>query len=610
MSRCATLALAAILAIPAVCAAEWTEIRSANFRFIGDARERDIREIAARLEQFREVLRHIDPGMTADSPVPTVVFVFADMKTFAPYQPVSAGRRVSNVAGYFQAADIVNYIAISADGGPAAIRLIFHEYTHFLVSNSFGEMPAWFTEGVAQLYETLLIRDEGRTAIVGTPLPQNLALLSQRSLMPLEELVGVRETLSVLHERSDTSVFYAQSWALLHYLMLGDPGRNRQLREYVARIARGELPEPAFDAVFGADARTIQRDVAGYARQLQFAGRLFPFDDRVIQSEIPPGRPLADEEAEAYLADLLARTQRRSEARQRLEKLLAADPGNAHAAFVLGWLELHESRLDVALPLLERAAASRPGDAAIQGALGMARYERARRFSSDRASLEAELARAREALTRAVTLDGRVAPVLATLADVETASTGDFERARELIDIAVALAPARLEYKLARAETLLRLQEVDAAREQLEALAARDPSLPTTSPARELLNHLTGAEVSGEPVAGVRRPALRIVQEGERRVYGRFVRVECGGPIVQFHVATDEGMLRFTEVLGGVQVIAYAPAAPSFSCGNVRNPPVVLATYRPGSPGAQAGGADMVHGVVVALEIVPEGFVP
>lgn len=606
MLRCATLSLAAILAVPAVCAAEWTEIRTANFRFIGDAREPEIRQIAASLEQFRAVLRRIDPGLTADSPVPTIVFVFADMRSFAPYQPVSAGTRLASVTGYFQAADTVNYIAMAADGGPAAIRLIFHEYTHFLVSNSFGEMPAWFAEGIAQLYETLLIRDEGRTAIVGTPLPQTLTLLAQRSLMPLEELVGVTEALSVLHGRAESTIFYAQSWALVHYLLLGDPARKEQLRDYVARVARGEAPRSAFDTVFGADARQIHRDVAGYARQLQFAGRLFSLGKETAQTEVLAGRRLADEEAEAYLADLLARTGRPSEARDRLQALLQANPGNAPAAAALGWLELRESRLDVALPLLERAAAARPDDAAIQGALGMARYERARRYSLDRGALNAELLRAREALMRAVQLDGSVAPVLATLADTETAVTGDFKQALALIERAVALAPARLEYKLARAEALLRMREVEPARAELELLAARDPSLPTTAPARDLLNRLTGASPGGEPILGVRRPALRIVREGERRVQGRFVRMECSGPIAELHVETPEGVLRFTEVLGGVQVIAYTQAAGSFSCGNVPNPPLVLATYRPRPSSDPAA----VHGVVVALEIVPDGFTP
>lgn len=37
-------------------AAEWTRLKSANFTFVGDASERQIRRVAQQLEQFREVM--------------------------------------------------------------------------------------------------------------------------------------------------------------------------------------------------------------------------------------------------------------------------------------------------------------------------------------------------------------------------------------------------------------------------------------------------------------------------------------------------------------------------------------------------------------------------
>jgi tetratricopeptide (TPR) repeat protein len=612
MAKCVILIVG--LMMPELAAADWIEVRTANFRFVGDAGERDIREIARKLEQFREALRHAAPELPRASPVPTIVVVFSGMRAFGPYQPLRDGRRVSAVAGFFQAADTVNYIAMTADGGPAAVRLVFHEYTHFLTANGLGETPAWFAEGLAQLYETTEVRDDGRAAIVGTPLLEHLSLLSGRAMMPIDRLMAVADTVSVLHADTGSSVFYAQSWALMHYLMLGNPVRTGQLRAYVAGLRRGDTPEAAFQTAFGADARQIEQEVARYVRQMQFAGRIYPLDAGVSGGEIPRGRPMATAEAEAYLADLLARTGREGEARMRLRALLDSDPDHARAAAALGWLELRASRLDVALPLLERAAALAPDDAPIVGAFGMALYEQARRDSSDRAALDAALSRSRDVLARAVALDGDAAPTLAALADVEAATGGDLERAHDLIDKAVALAPARLAYRLSLAEALLRLGDPDGAREHLESLAARSPNLSTTRAARELLHRITGVApiTAGAPFPSATRPALRLVREGERRVTGRFVRMDCGGPIVQFHVQTETGLLRLEEVLGGVQVIAYRPAPGSWGCGAVADAPRVLATYRPvasGTPGSDAS-VRPVDGVIVSMEIVPEGFVP
>lgn len=610
MLRRAAVVLLAALLTPTASAAEWLEVRTANFRFIGDAPERDIQEIASRLEQFREVLRRAAPGLTPTSPVPTIVVVFSGMRSFGPYQPLRDGRRVSTIAGFFQAADTVNYIATTATGGPAAIRLVFHEYAHFLIANRLGETPAWFSEGMAQLYETTEIRDDGHTAIVGMPLAQHIPVLTQRAMMPLEQLMAATDALTMLHASAGPSMFYSQSWALMHYLMLGSPARARQLRTYIDALERGDTPESAFAEVFGGDTGSLSDEVGRYVRGMKFGGRLFPFADAVTGGDIPPARRMADAEAEAYLADLLARTGREDEARARLEALLETNPDNGRAAASLGWLELRGSRPDAALPLLRRAAALRPDDAAIVGAFGMALYEQARRGSSDRASADAAFARARMVLARAVALDVPAAPTLVALADVETALGGDLLRARDLMAQAVALAPSRQEYRLALAEALLRVGDRESAREQLDLLAARSATLTTTVRAQQLLVAMGGSP--GSPVSadlpGRSRPALRIVRDGERRVLGQFVRMECGGRFVQFLIETDTGALRLDEVLGGVQVIAYRPAPPTMSCGAIAGAPRVLATYRPVTPGAP--GSAGVDGVVVAIEILPEGFVP
>src|SRR5689334_6587484 len=94
--------------------AKWTQVRSANFLFVGDASEGQIRRIAQKLEQFREVMLRALPGVTAASPVPTVVLVFATDRSLKPVAPLFNGSPVE-VAGYFQPGEDRNYIAIDAE---------------------------------------------------------------------------------------------------------------------------------------------------------------------------------------------------------------------------------------------------------------------------------------------------------------------------------------------------------------------------------------------------------------------------------------------------------------------------------------------------------------
>ena len=53
--------------------ADWTRLRSANFTFVGDASERQIRRVAQQLEQFREVMVRVLPEASVGSPAPIVV---------------------------------------------------------------------------------------------------------------------------------------------------------------------------------------------------------------------------------------------------------------------------------------------------------------------------------------------------------------------------------------------------------------------------------------------------------------------------------------------------------------------------------------------------------
>jgi hypothetical protein len=53
----------------------WTSVRSKNFFLIGNASEKDIKDVATRLEQFRDVFIRLMPGIKFNSPVPTTVVV-------------------------------------------------------------------------------------------------------------------------------------------------------------------------------------------------------------------------------------------------------------------------------------------------------------------------------------------------------------------------------------------------------------------------------------------------------------------------------------------------------------------------------------------------------
>src|SRR4029453_18949044 len=111
------IALAVFVLAPGVQPAQakdtWTEVRSKNFTLIGNAAEKDIRQVANRLEQFRTVFGLLFPSVKLNSPVPTTVIVF---KSNGSYKPFKVN---PNASGYFQPGEDVNYVTLTSEKSSA-----------------------------------------------------------------------------------------------------------------------------------------------------------------------------------------------------------------------------------------------------------------------------------------------------------------------------------------------------------------------------------------------------------------------------------------------------------------------------------------------------------
>ena len=196
----------------------WTSVHSKNFTLVGNASEKDIRLVANRLEQFRDVFTRLFAGAKFDTPVPTTVIVFKSMSAYKPFN-------LGNNAGYFQKGEDVNYISLTSDATQNPFSVIYHEYVHQLVDNTSGNVPTWFNEGLAEYYSTFAI-EEDRKVHLGELIPYHLETLREEKLLPLRMLFAVDQYSPYYNESGKRGVFYAESWALVHYLILGNGGQR------------------------------------------------------------------------------------------------------------------------------------------------------------------------------------------------------------------------------------------------------------------------------------------------------------------------------------------------------------------------------------------------
>ena len=453
--RRATVAIAVVLAIAAGAAAAdppWTLLRSEHLTVIGQESSKTLRRIAVELEQFRAVVGGLIQHAQRPLPLPTHVYVFDSRKQLQPFQPVRGGR-VAALGGYFHHDAEVNDIALALEGYDESAPVVFHEYTHLLVANAARSVPVWLNEGLAEYYSTYALEADGTQAHIGRPIAHHVALLRKR-FIPLSQLIAVDAESALYNEGERRSIFYAEAWALTHFLMIEMPDGPAAINAYASAVARGDTPDDAFRGAFGSAPADVERLLRRYIQQLKFRSIVLTMAERP-SAEVPErGRDMSAGEAGAWLGDLQRRIGRRAEATARIETAARAEPDGSMPELALGLLRLDQGRADEAWAAFESAVAAAPEDFFAQFSYGVSRlrHQAAAAAADGGARSAPSIARARDALARAAAINPSSSEAFAWLAYAEMIGQGRLREARAAIERAIELAPGRVDYRLRYAD--------------------------------------------------------------------------------------------------------------------------------------------------------------
>ena len=201
------------------------------------------------------------------------------------------------------------------------MRGVFHEYAHLLISNISDVVPVWLNEGLAEFHSTLDVTPDGREVLIGKAVPGHVQLLNGQRLLPLEELLKIKQDSPLYNEGERRLTFYAQSWGLTHLILLGQPPRRDKLAAYLDRLASG-TPDLDLAGAFGAD--RIDRELNEYTGRSAFTAYRIKFPEKLGTFDNAAVTPMHPADAEAVLANFLVQ-QRNDEALQRLDGLPPAD---------------------------------------------------------------------------------------------------------------------------------------------------------------------------------------------------------------------------------------------------------------------------------------------
>lgn len=430
--------LASLVALTSAieAAPRWSSVRTESLTVIGDTGPGALRDVARRLEQFRLALGSVIAGAQRPPTLPTLVYVFGSRSSLQPFLPQRDGRPAA-LRGYFHR-DADGYaIAMSVDDHDDETSIVFHEYAHLLLQRG-RTLPIWLNEGLAEYFSTFALTARGRTADIGRPVARHVRLLRERFL-PVAALLSVNAQSELYDESERRSVFYAEAWALTHYLMTEMPDGPASIARYIAAPEPERSTDERFRDAFGMTAADLEPRLKEYVANTTFRSRIYTLPARLDDEGAGSARALTPAEAAAWLGDLQRRIGRPADAAIRIDAALRSDPKSAAIQLAVGRLQLDQSRTADAIESLSRAVAIDPSSATAFAWLAYAHMSIGRVVEARTAiarALELEPSRPDFRLRDAdiAVLEGDVARARAVLLEVMADDAAVAARARERLN--------------------------------------------------------------------------------------------------------------------------------------------------------------------------------
>ncbi|MEQ1760613.1 MAG: hypothetical protein ABL986_20065 [Vicinamibacterales bacterium] len=234
---------------------------------VGDVDQGRLRFLARTLEQFRLTTTAVFPDRALQTELPLTVVVLSPGRKL-DYDPTRSG----NVGGYYTNVFGRDFIVVlSTTFSGSDFRTILHEYQHLIARANWPALPRWANEGIAEFYSTFEPSERGQQFDFGHPIGDHLTQLKTAGSVPLETFLTDDFKSIRMNEVRRVGVFYAQSWALVHFFQYGQEGRwTRTFSPFLAAVGSGQNVMEAFRQHVTPDVKAFERAFEGYIRGDRF----------------------------------------------------------------------------------------------------------------------------------------------------------------------------------------------------------------------------------------------------------------------------------------------------------------------------------------------------
>jgi len=583
--RAMSIACLLLLAFSSALRAEhhenWIEIKSPHYTIYSNSGEHDGRRVAAQFEEIRALFEQSFSKLKVDFGKPTVVYVLKDENSLKLLMPsYGQNKNAMRIAGQYHLSNDKNFAVVRADvtgTGTNPYHVMYHEWAHGLFRLNYRGLPLWLDEGLAEYWGGSDIDNkEGR---VGMADPAQLRVLQQNPFIPIATLVSIDATSPLYNTRDHAGMFYAESWAIVHYLSIAPEVRDQHLLDkYLAALQATDDPIEAANRSFG-DLKKLGEKLEAYTRQSAFLYQRMAVNSNISEKDFA-ARRLSPAEGLVAQADYLLHTNHLPEAIEILHEAEKLDDKVLHLHDELGFYHFAKADFDNSLREFDLAIAGDPNDATAYYYKASIPY---RKTGYTRETTPPMIAN----LEKAISLQPNFAPAHAFLCIAYTQSPDTRAKAFAEAKKAMDLEPGNLAYFIDAGRALVATNDLANAKKvadtaQKVATWPRDrvmaanfqktvnAKMNSSADADRSATAADPAAASGEgATAGAARPSQK---------EGQITELICGHPpSVMFTLkAGDEQFLFHVKDIAKIKVVDAGDSAGYTTCGQWKDRKAVV----------------------------------
>jgi tetratricopeptide (TPR) repeat protein len=363
----------------------WIRISSSHFSVVTDADLDKGRDALVRFEQMRAAYGQLLARNRISMPEPVDIVALRSDEEYSKVVPNRQGQTIA--AGFFLPGDDRYYFVLNLSNKESWLA-ISQDFARIFLNYNYPPTQPWFDEGFAEYFASLRL-DNKQGQIGGDP-GSFTDLLSAQAWLPLPDLFATRREISASQESSHHTLFYAQSWIVMHYLL--NQNKLPETGTYFDLVENQKLPiEAAIQKAYGMTAVQFGQAVKDYFHSLTLppqaqekgkqpiagnaAGNQFlavtPADQIGTSSENLP-----EAAGQALVAEMTVRQPERREQAMRELETITGQPktDNVIARRGLAWAHMEKKEFNSAVEELSKGAELAPKDPWLHYYLALVRH--------------------------------------------------------------------------------------------------------------------------------------------------------------------------------------------------------------------------------------------